>query len=328
MSDLQPFGVTSTFSRTIGRVAMVGMGAVGSTTVYAMLHAGVAQEILLVDDHSRHRAEGELLDLQHTIPFSGPVGLRLASLEETRDCDLVIITAGAAQEPGQTRLDLLQQNVEIYRSFFPRLSRQNSNALFCIVTNPVDIMTRVALKLSGLPAEQVFGTGTVLDTARFRQNLSALFGVSTENVHAYVIGEHGDSEVLVWSRGRIGPFSLEEYAALRGMELTGEIRGRIDGDVRRAAYQIISRKGSTHFAIASATARLLETLAGDRHQLYTVCRALDLPGLPSGLCMSMPTELGRRGALRVLPLELSVGERQELEKSAQILHENYGSLGL
>lgn len=316
----------SQFSRTIGRVAMIGLGAVGSTTVFALLHAKIAQEILLVDDHNRLRAEGELLDLQHTLPFSGPVQLRLATLAETRNCDLIIITAGAAQSKTETRLDLMQRNVEIFKTFFPLLSNQNPNALFCIVTNPVDIMTRVALKLSGLPPEQVFGTGTILDTARFRQNLSGFLSVSTNNVHAYVIGEHGDSEVIVWSRVQIGPFTLKEYAKLKGIELTPEVMQRIDEDVRRAAYQIIQRKGSTHFAIGSGTTRLIETLSNDRHQLYTVSRSTTLPGIPKGVCLSIPTEMARRGALMPIPIALSPEEEVELKKSGEILDEAFRKL--
>lgn len=320
--------MNSNYSRTIGRVAMLGVGAVGSTTVFAMLHARIAQEILLVDDHSRLRAEGELLDLQHTLPFSGPVNLHLATLKETCNCDLIIITAGDAQVPGETRIDLMKRNVEIFKTFFPLLSKQNPNALFCIITNPVDIMTRVVLKLSGLPPEQVFGTGTILDSARFRQNLSALFGVSTNNVHAYVIGEHGDSEVLVWSRGQIGPFTLKEYAAHKGVELNEAVMQRIDQDVRKAAYQVIQRKGSTHFAIGSGTTRLVETLSSDRHQLYTVSRALHIPGYPDGVCMSIPTEMGRKGALHPLPIVLAPNEEADLRKSAEILDDAYSKLDI
>ncbi|MGF1572634.1 MAG: L-lactate dehydrogenase [Sumerlaeia bacterium] len=314
------------FSRTIGRVAMIGLGAVGSTTVFALLHAKIAQEILLVDDHNRRRAEGELLDLQHTLPFSGPANIHLASLDETRHCDLVIITAGAAQSKDETRLDLMKRNVEIFRTFFPRLSQQNPNALFVIVTNPVDIMTRVALELSGLPPEQVFGTGTVLDTARFRQNLSTHLGVSSNNVHAYVIGEHGDSEVIVWSRVQIGPFTLQEYADLKGKKLSPAVKQQMDEDVRRAAYQIIERKGSTHFAIGSGTTRLIETLSNDRHQLYTVSRQISLPGIPEGVCMSIPTEMGRKGALLPIALKLSPIEEAELQKSGNILDKAYQKL--
>jgi len=310
----------------IGRVAVVGVGAVGATTAFAMASNHVCQEIVLVDDYSYRKAEGELLDLQHSLPFTGPCKITLSTVSELENCDFIVITSGAAQRDGETRLDLMKRNVEIYHGFFPTLSKNNPNAMFCIVTNPVDIMTRVAMDLSGLPTERVFGSGTVLDTARFRQNLSEFLKVSNVNIHAYVIGEHGDSEVLVWSRCMIGPYSVFEYAEMTGIKLDQSAMKKIDEDVRKAAYQIIERKGSTHFAIGVGTAKLVEIISHNRHQIYTVSRKVNSPEIPEDVCISLPTELCRAGALTQLNLPLNDEEKAAFKRSGEILASAYDSL--
>ncbi|MCB2156664.1 L-lactate dehydrogenase [bacterium] len=314
-------------SRGIERIAIVGVGAVGSTTAYAMIQAGVANEILLVD-MDRRRAEGELMDLQHCVPFSKNVSLSVIDLPDLTDCDLVVITAGVAQKPGESRLDLVRRNVDIYRTFFPRLAVNNPEALFLIVTNPVDIMTRVALKLSCLPPSRVFGSGTVLDTARFRQLISQHCRIAPRNVHGYVIGEHGDSEVMVWSRAMIGAFHVEEYCRLHGIPFGDDQKREISKDVRRAAYEIIERKGATHFAIGLATVRLAESLSHSQHSLYTVSRQFHgLYGLHE-VCLSIPTLISRAGAVEHLELTLAEPEHEKLMESAEVLEEAYRQIGL
>ncbi len=311
----------------VGRIAIVGVGAVGSTTAYSMVQAGVAKEILLVDlDH--RRAEGELMDLEHCIPFASPVKMAVVDIGEVEDCDLVIVTAGAAQRPGETRLNLVQRNAEIFSTIFPAICKKNPESLFLIVTNPVDVMTRVALKLSGLPSRQLFGSGTVLDTARFCHLISRRLGISASNVHAFVIGEHGDSEVMVWSRVMVGPFHVDEYAASNGIALTSIEKAAIGHEVRRAAYEIIERKGATHFAIGVACMRMAQSLTRHQHALYTLSRRFEgLYGLYD-VCLSIPTLLSREGAVSHLAIELSDLERQELLKSAEVLDEVYQSLKL
>ncbi|HQK77292.1 MAG TPA: L-lactate dehydrogenase, partial [Candidatus Hydrogenedentes bacterium] len=259
------------FAPCARRTAIVGVGAVGSTTAYAMLQTGTASELVL-HDHDRLRAEGEYMDLQHCLPFTHHSAMSVRGADEIAGCGLVIVTAGAGQKPGESRLDLVKRNADIFASFFPLLSRNNPDAIFLIVTNPVDVMTRVALKLSGLPPQQVIGTGTVLDTARFRTLISQHCRILPRHVHAMVIGEHGDSEVMVWSRASIGAYRVAEYCDYLKIPLTTEDVERINNDVRNAAYQIIERKGATHFAIGVATNRIAEALGMNESSLYTVSR--------------------------------------------------------
>ncbi len=311
----------------IDKVAIIGVGAVGATTAYAMLQAGSASEIVLVD-LDRRRAEGEMMDLQHCLPFTEHAKLSVADLDEVEQCGLIIITAGAAQKPGESRLDLVQRNTRIYSGFFPLLSERNPDAAFMIVTNPVDVMTRVALKLSGLPARQVFGSGTVLDTARFRNLISQFFNILPRHVHTYVIGEHGDSEVLVWSRAMIGPFHISEYAEQRDLSLTPEVAERIEQDVRQAAYRIIERKGATHFAIGLATVRIAECLSLSQDSVLTLSRRMEGSYRLQNVCLSIPTLVSRHGAHTHFELDLSANERSALLRSAEIVDEVYQSLGL
>lgn len=312
----------------VERATIVGVGDVGSTTAYAMLQGGVVRDLQLVD-LDRRRAEGERMDLDHCVPFSNPCRLTVADVDEVAARDLVIITAGAAQQPGESRLSLVQRNADIFATLFPLLSRNNPDALFVIITNPVDVMTRVALQLSGLPPAQVFGSGTILDTARFRTLLSQELRVSTHNVHAYVIGEHGDSEVLVWSRLAVGPFNIDEYCARAGIApLTAERRAEIDRSVRRAAYEIIERKGSTHFAIGLASVRIAQSLFQHECALYTLSRRFEgLYGLHD-VCLSIPTLLGRGGAVGHLEMPLDDEERRGLLRSAEVLDGVYQQVRL
>lgn len=311
----------------IERVAVIGLGAVGATTAYAMLQAGIGREILLADK-DRMRAEGECMDLQHCLPFTQHVALRVVDTAEIHDADLVIVTAGAAQRPGESRLDLVQRNVEIFKTIFPMLSERNPSALFLIVTNPVDIMTRVTLRLTGLPPAQVIGSGTVLDTARFRTLVSGHCGILPRHVHAHVIGEHGDSEVLVWSRACIGPFRVAEYCDLHGISLNTDDIEAINREVREAAYKIIERKGATHFAIGLATVHLAEALSFNLDSVYTVSRQCEgVFGLRE-VCLSVPTLINRRGAHTSVELGLSDSEQEALLKSAEILDRVYEQIRL
>ncbi|MEQ8822140.1 MAG: L-lactate dehydrogenase [Sumerlaeia bacterium] len=307
------------------RIAIVGVGAVGATIAYTLLRAGTDADLLLVDVN-RRRAEGEMMDLRHCLPLAGSVTLSVADLDEVKDCDLVIITAGAAQREGETRIDLVKRNTDIFAGFFPLLSNANPKALFLIITNPVDIMTRVALALSGLPPEKVIGSGTVLDTSRFRALISQHVGLSSRNVHAYVIGEHGDSEVMVWSRTSVGPFSIEEYCRQSGIGLTGDDKERINQATREAAYEIIERKGSTHFAIGTVTERLVEAMEHSEYALYTLSRRVEGYYGIEGVCLSLPTLVNGSGAVRQLELELAPEERGKLLRSAEILDKVFRDL--
>lgn len=313
--------------RTVDRVAIIGTGAVGATTAYALMQATQVSRILLVDKN-RRLAEGEAMDLQHCLPFTGHQQLDVADVSEVSGCDMVIVTAGAAQKPGESRLELVKRNTGIFSTLFPVLSNNNPGAFFLIVTNPVDVMTRVALKLSGLPPRQVFGSGTVLDTARFRSLLSAHFHISPHHCHAYAIGEHGDSEVLMWSRATIGPFTIGEYSEHHAIELTPDDKERINHTVRRAAYEIIERKGSTHFAIGLATARILNALTYEQDAVLTVSRQFEGLYRRHGVCLSVPTLLNRSGAHSHFELEVSGEEREAFLHSAEVVDGVYRDLGL
>lgn len=309
------------------RIAIVGVGAVGSTTAYAMIQAGAASELLLAD-LDRQRVEGEMMDLQHCLPFTDYMAISVVDVEEVADCDLVIVTAGVAQQPGESRLDLVQRNLAVFETFMPGLAIRNPGAKFLIVTNPVDVMTRVAAALTDLPAERVFGTGTVLDTARFRTLLSEHYRILPRHVHAYVIGEHGDSEVLVWSRAMLGPFHISEYGERHRISMTPQDTERVAQDVRQAAERIIERKGATHFAIGLAVVMLTDCLSRNVNAVMTVSRRVDDCYGINNVCLSLPTLVCRRGAITQYELPLNGRERDELTRSAEVLDRVYRQLGL
>lgn len=311
----------------VDRVAIVGVGAVGATTAYALLQAGISREIVLVDlDH--RRAEGEMMDLRHSVPFASHVAIDVRDVAEVAACDLIIVTAGAAQKAGETRLDLLRKNLSIFESFMPQLAKQNPQAIFLIITNPVDIMTRITLALTGLPPAQVIGSGTVLDSARFVTLLAERCQVTANHINAHVVGEHGDSEVLLWSRAMVGTFTLDEFLQSNGTPLTDAEKSDVDTRVRRAAYEIIERKGSTHFAIGSGAVRLAGAFLHEKQSLYTVSRQMeDVYGL-GDVCLSVPTLLNRDGAIKPLALQMNKNEKAAFMQSAEVLDKAYRDLGL
>ena len=316
-----------TSQSALRRIAIVGVGAVGSTTAYAMMQAGTAPQIILVD-RDRRRADGERMDLQHCLPFTEPVSLDVRDLEETTDCDMVIVTAGVNPRPGEDQIELIQRNVTIFHSLFPALARQNPNAIFLIITNPVDIMTRVALDLSGLPSHQVIGSGTLLDTVRFRTLLSHHCGILPRHVHAYVIGEHGNKEILVWSRAMIGPFHVSEHCDQQGLSLSPDDTEYIEQSVRSASVEIIERKGATHFAMGLVAVYIAEALASSQNAVFTVSRRFEGRYRLKDVCLSVPTLVDRQGAHAQCELELSHGERSALMQSAKDLDALYAKLDL
>ncbi len=322
---MQEISNTIDSRRGIRRVAIIGMGAVGSAFAYALIHEGRVRELLFVDKDKR-RAEGQMMDLSHCLPWGRPIKMEIGDLDSAASCDMVVITAGVAQKTGESRIDLVKRNADIFAEFFPRLPEANPRGLFVIITNPVDVMTRLALNLSHISPEQVFGTGTTLDTGRFRFLLSHHLKVDPRNIHAYVIGEHGDSEVLVWSRAHVGPFSLEEYGDLTGRPITAEVQRDVTAGVKTAAYEIIERKGATNYAIGLATEKLFESVSFNQGTLQTVSRALSGAYGFDDLCLSTPCRLQRDGALEPLEIPLSPEEHKALMRSAETLDEVYQSL--
>lgn len=300
------------------RVAVVGLGNVGATLAYGLLLSGLAAEIVLIDSNHA-KAEGEAMDLNHAVPFSHPTRIWAGSYNDCSDAAVIVITAGAGQKAGDTRLDLLQHNADIFRQIVPLIVEHNRNGILLIATNPVDVLTALTMKLSGLPGRRVFGSGTILDTARFRYLLSQHFGVEARSVHAYIIGEHGDSEVPVWSLANVAGMRLEEFCAALDRSCDWEALHGIFEQTRNAAYHIIARKRATYYAVATGLTRIVEAILRDQNTVLSVSSHVDgIYGI-SDVCLSLPSIVNRNGIERVLHLNLSTEEEEKLRNSAAIL---------
>src|SRR5688572_12113087 len=293
------------------KIGIVGCGLVGSTSAYALVMSGVGREIVLVD-LNRARAEAEANDIYHAVPFAHPLSVRAGDYPDLVDARVVVIAGGVAQKPGETRLQLLQRNAEVFRQIVPSVLRHAPEAVLLVVTNPVDIMTHLAAHFAaelGVPGTRVIGSGTTLDTARFRTLLGRHFDVDPHHVHAYVLGEHGDSEVLAWSQATIAGLSLDEFSKAHGKPLSETDRQQVDEQVRRAAYHIIAGKGATYYGIGSAVARIVDVLLHDQRAILTIC--CRITGVPDceGVTMALPHLVGGDGALATIPLPLDATER-------------------
>ncbi len=309
------------------RIAIVGAGNVGATFGYSLLISGLATEIVLIDaNHAK--AEGEAMDLNHAMPLGRPARIFAGGYEDCAGAAITVITAGSAQRPGETRLDLLQSNTAIFKQIIPSVVKHNPNGILLIATNPVDILTYVALKISGLSRNHVIGSGTVLDTARFRYLLSQQFDVDPRSVHAFIIGEHGDSEVPVWSLANIAGMRLAQYCAVNGLGCSQPILDDIFEQTRDAAYHIIERKGATYYAIASGLMRICEAILRDQGTVLSVSSLInDYYGIDD-VCLSLPTIVDLDGAERVIRLDLSADEIEGLRKSASLLKSTIAQLDL
>jgi L-lactate dehydrogenase len=309
------------------KIAVVGAGRVGSTLAYTLAASGLVREIVLIDS-ARDRAEGEAMDIAHAATFHAPVMMTAGELADTAGAALTVIAAGAAQHEGESRPALLQRNVEVLRTIVPEVLHANPDGLLLIATNPVDALTYAALRLSGLPASKVFGSGTVLDTARLRAELAMHYNVDARNVHAYVLGEHGDSEFVAWSTANLANVPLSEYCRLTGMSCSAQHMAAIEMGVRNAAYEIIRRKGATNFAIAAALTRIIEAVVRDEGSVLTVSARVDGHYGINGLCLSLPAIVDRSGVRRVMPVLLTDQEVARLVNSAAAVHQMIASAGL
>ena len=310
------------------KIGIVGCGMVGSTSAYALVVKGVGREIVLVDVNCT-RAEAEANDIYHAVPFAHPLTIRAGDYCDLGDSRVVVIAGGVAQKPGETRLELLKRNADVFHEIVPAVLRHAPDAVLLVVTNPVDIMTHLAAQFAsdfGVPPSRVIGSGTTLDTARFRALLGRHFDVDPQHVHAYVIGEHGDSEVLAWSQATIAGLSLDEFAEVHSKPLSQAQRKEIDENVRRAAYHIIAGKGATYYGIGSAVARIVDVLLHDRRAILTICGRID--GVPDceDVTLALPHLVGGQGALATIPLSLNSIEEEALRRSAAILREALDSL--
>ena len=300
------------------KVAVIGAGNVGATFAYALLLNGLVGEIVLIDiDHER--AEGEAMDLNHAAPLSNPVRIWAGSYADCAGADVVVVTAGAAQRPGETRLDLVKRNAGIFGDVIPSITEHNETGVLLIATNPVDVLSYVAWKLSGFPSGRVIGSGTVLDTARFRYLLGEHLDVDPRNVHAHVVGEHGDSEVPIWSLANVAGMRLEDYCHREGCDITADTRKRISHEVCTAAYEIIERKGATYYAVAVGLVRIVESILRDQKSVLSVSSLVPGHYNLEGVYLSLPAVIGRTGVERVLHLALSEKETEALRESAAVL---------
>ena len=304
----------------IQKAAIIGCGFVGTSIAFSLVQKGIFSELILIDANEK-KAEGEAMDLSHGLPFTKPMEIKAGGYEDIADC-------GANQKPGETRLDLVHKNVEIYKSIIPKIVEKNQEATLLIVSNPVDIMTYVALKLSGYPSHKVIGSGTVLDTARLKYLLSRHLDVDSRSIHAFIIGEHGDSELAVWSAANVSGIPLNHFCELRGYFDHMESMDRIYQSVRDSAYEIIEKKGATYYGVAMAVCRIAESVIRNEHSIMPISVYLDgLYGLHD-ICLSIPTVVGQEGAEKVLDIPLDLMEMGKLVYSAEELKKIIGELKL
>lgn len=310
------------------RIGIVGCGMVGATAAYAMIMSDVGREIVLVDLNQK-RTQAEAEDLFHAVPFANPLRVTAGDYSDLAGCKVVIVAAGVGQRPGETRLQLLERNAAVFRAVIPSILRHAPDTILLVATNPVDIMTHVAAHIAaehGVPRRRVFGSGTTLDTARFRTLLARKVGVDSHHIHGYVLGEHGDSEVLAWSGVDVGTVPLTEFCEMRGIDLDDAVKQEIDRSVRNAAYHIIDGKGATYYGIGAALARIVEVVIRDQRSILTVCTPLDdVLGVPD-VTLALPNLVGGTGILDTFPPQLDAEETEQLRRSAQLIRDNIGRL--
>ena len=298
------------------KIGIIGCGFVGSSSAFAIALVGAATELILVDlnaDLAKAHAE----DILHATPFSEPVRVAAGDYSTLKGAGLVVLACGVGQKPGESRLKLLERNVNVFQNVVPRVLEHAPDSILLIVSNPVDIMTQVVTKISALPPERVIGSGTILDTARFRTLLAEHLGLAHHSVHAYVLGEHGDSEVLAWSSGKIGGVPVGEFAEQMGRRITDDVKARIDDGVRRAAYRIIEGKGATYYGIGAGIARIAKAIRDDEGAVLTLSNSEGL----NGVSLSLPRVLKAKGIEATIQPMLSNEEEKALNRSADILRE-------
>lgn len=300
------------------KCAVIGVGFVGATSAFTLATSGLFSEIVLLDANTK-KAEGEAADINHGISFAQPCNVHAGTYADVHDCGLIVIAAGANQKPGETRIDLLNRNLAIMQSIIPAITAVNKECILLIVSNPVDILTYMAQKISGFPAGRVLGSGTVLDTSRLKYLLGQHLGVDSRNVHAFIIGEHGDSELAVWSSANISGVDIEDYCRITGKDYSFGTMQRIYENVRDAAYAIIEGKGATYYAIGMAVRRIAEAIVRDEHSVLPVSSLVTGHYGVSELCLGLPSIVGRDGVQAVLDIPLSAEERAQLTGSAEKL---------
>ncbi len=300
------------------KAVMIGCGFVGAASVFSLMQSGLFSEIAMLDADNG-RAEGEALDISHGIPFAKPMKIYAGNYDDIEDASIIIITAGANQKPGETRLDLVHKNVEIFKSIMPEIKQRDFKGILLIVSNPVDILTTVAVKLSGLPENRVIGSGTVLDTARLKYAIGEHLNVDSRSVHAFIIGEHGDSEIAAYSSANISGIPLNKFCEMRGHFNHEEATDEIAEKVKNSAYEIISRKKATYFGIAMSVKRICEAIVRDEKSILPISSMMNGEYGISGISLSMPAIVGRNGVETKVPIQINEDEITRLKESAQNL---------
>ncbi len=309
------------------KVAIVGCGFVGASIAFSLMQRKLFSEMVLIDVNMA-KAEGEAMDLSDGLPYTAPMEITAGTYADAADAALIIITAGANQKPGETRLDLIGKNIAILKSILPKITALPFEGILMIVSNPVDVLTYAAQRISGYPAHRVFGSGTVLDTARLKHQLGRHLQVDNRNVHAFIIGEHGDSELPVWSSANVSGIDLNRYCHLQGGEDHDAEMQKIYESVRDSAYEIISRKSATYYGIAMAVGRIAECIVKDEHSILPVSVALAGQYGLSNLALSVPSIVGKNGVERVLEIPLNETETAALQASAAQMREVIQTLNL
>ena len=302
----------------IRKAAMIGCGFVGSSSAFALMQSGIFSEMVMIDVN-REKAEGEAMDIAHGLPFARPIRLYAGTYDDIVDAAIIIITAGANQKPDETRLDLIHKNVEIYKTIIPEIAKRNCEGMLLIVSNPVDILTYTALKLSGFPENRVLGSGTVLDTARLKYLIGEHLKVDNRSVHAFIIGEHGDSEVVAWSSANVSGVPLSEMCEMRGHYKHKENTQEIAAAVKNSAYEIINRKHATYYGIAMSVKRICEVIMRDEKSILPVSHMIHGSYDIDGVALSMPAIVGAEGIESDVPINLNGEEALKLKESADSL---------
>lgn len=302
------------------KVAVIGCGFVGAACSFSLMQSGLFSEMVLIDSDPA-KAEGEALDISHGVPFAKPIKIYAGGYDDIRNASLIVITAGANQKPGETRLDLVKKNIGIFKAIIPEIKKRNFKGILLIVANPVDILTTVAQKLSGFPENRVFGSGTVLDTARLKYELGNHLNVDSRSIHAFIIGEHGDSEIAAWSSANVSGIPLHKFCEMRGHFNHDDAIKKIAEDVKNSAYEIIKRKRATYYGIAMSVKRICEAIVRDEKSILPVSSMMHGEYGIDGISLSMPAIVGKDGVETLVPLQLSETEKADLQKSAKTLQD-------
>lgn len=304
----------------MSKISIIGAGAIGATTAFALQQSEMVREIV-INDINQEKALGEVLDLIHGSSLNSPCNVTLGAIEDTRNSDIIIITAGVAQKPGETRLDLIDKNYNIFKSFVPKLAQLSPDAILLVVSNPVDILAYMTYKLSGFKKEKVIGSGTVLDTTRLRSLIGKYFEIDGRSVQGFVLGEHGDSEFVPWTSTTIGNIKIGDFANQLNLEWDSETEEIIANDVKNAAYEVIKRKGATAFSVAAVLTRICEAFIKDEKTILSLSTLLENYQGVNDVYLSVPTIAGKNGIEKVLNIELSKKEEEKFIASANLMKE-------